>query len=278
MGKANEFGGAGPAGLAWLRLLLALWAMGMFASLALADTVPTLDQVYQAAHSGRMMEARQMMDVVLKAHPNSAKAHYVAAQILAGSGALPQAARELKAAESLAPGLPFAKPESVRELKARIAAGGGAGKRAAGLPWGMILLALGGLALVVLLARAMAARNRGGQYMPAPNGMGNGPYPAGPYGGPAGPAPGGGLGSSLGSGLATGLGIGAGIAAGEALAHGLLDRGQGGSQAGPVPGGDSWGGAPDDMGGNDFGIGQGDSSWDDAGGISDDFSSGDDWN
>lgn len=264
----------GSAGLGWLRLLLAIWAMGLFASLALADSVPTLDQVYQAARAGRLAEARQMMAVVLKAHPDSAKAHYVEAQILAAGGALPQAARELKTAQAIDPGLSFAKPEAVRELKARI----GAGAKAGGSPWGMILLALGGLVVVALLARAMVARNRPGQYMPAPpGGMGNGPYPGaypgGPYGGPAGPAPGGGLGSSLGRGLATGLGIGAGIAAGEALAHGLLDRGQGGPVAGVDPSGD----APSDMGGNDFGIGQTDASWDD-GGFSDDFTSGDDWN
>ena len=57
-------------------------AMLLSNGVALADESPTLDQVYQAAHAGRMEEAERMMDKVLKEHPNSAKAHFVEAELL----------------------------------------------------------------------------------------------------------------------------------------------------------------------------------------------------
>jgi Flp pilus assembly protein TadD len=53
-----------------------------------------------------------MMQQVLVAHPNSAKAHFVQAELSARQGNLARAQEELTTAEKLAPGLPFAKPES----------------------------------------------------------------------------------------------------------------------------------------------------------------------
>ena len=75
---------------------------------SLAATVPTFEQVFQAAKAGRLDEARQMMNVVLRTHPNSAKAHYVDAQILAASGQYAESAKELKTAEAIQPELSFA--------------------------------------------------------------------------------------------------------------------------------------------------------------------------
>jgi Tfp pilus assembly protein PilF len=57
-------------------------------NLALADNAPTLHEVYQATQAGRLEEARSMMNKVLKEHPNSGKAHYVEAEILAKQGEL----------------------------------------------------------------------------------------------------------------------------------------------------------------------------------------------
>ncbi len=42
---------------------------------------PTVHQVFQAAEAGRYIEAQAMLDEVLKAHPTSAVAHYVQAQV-----------------------------------------------------------------------------------------------------------------------------------------------------------------------------------------------------
>ena len=71
---------------------------------ALAATDPTMHQVYQAAEAGRFSEAQGMMDQVLRDHPNSAKAHFVEAELLAKQGRLADAAAELGSAQRLAPG------------------------------------------------------------------------------------------------------------------------------------------------------------------------------
>jgi Tfp pilus assembly protein PilF len=76
----------------------------------------TVQQVYQAAEAGKLIEAQAMMDKVLQAHPNSGKAHFVKAELLARQGKNAEAAKELATAERLAPGLPFAKPQAVQKL------------------------------------------------------------------------------------------------------------------------------------------------------------------
>jgi hypothetical protein len=62
-----------------------------------------------------------MIQQVLIGHANSAKAHYVQAEIAARQGHLPRAREALATAEKLAPGLPFAKAESVQALRTQLA-------------------------------------------------------------------------------------------------------------------------------------------------------------
>jgi len=81
---------------------------------------PSMAEVYKAAESGNFSQAEAMMKQVLSEHPNSAKAHFVHAEILAKEGRLAAAKDELQIAEKLAPGLPFAKQEAVRGLEARL--------------------------------------------------------------------------------------------------------------------------------------------------------------
>ena len=87
---------------------------------ALADTEPTVHQIYEAASSGHLDQAQQMMDQVLRDHPNSAKAHYVQSELYAREGKLALARGELARAEQLAPGLPNENPRSVAELKSEL--------------------------------------------------------------------------------------------------------------------------------------------------------------
>jgi uncharacterized protein len=103
-----------------------LWAAGVLA--AEPDTAtpahePTVKQVYQAAENGHLDQAHEMIARVLKAHPESAKAHFVAAEINARQQNYGLARDELKEAEKLAPGLPFAKPDAVSKLKRELARG-----------------------------------------------------------------------------------------------------------------------------------------------------------
>lgn len=281
--------------MAWV-LSLALLAWG---SAALAQSEPTVDQIYQAANSGRLSDAQAMTDQVLKNHPNSAKAHYVKAEISARQGKATVARQELATAERIAPGLPFAKASAVRELQTQIShmseapapatgarqMGGSAGPQAGpSLPWGK--LAIGAAILLgiwALMRRRPAAPQggygtgagpygsgtptAGGMYGQGPGMPGTGPYP---YGAP-GAAPG--MGSTLGRGLATGLAVGAGAVAAEEIGRRMFDhRGnpippdavQGG-QAGNFGLADPSSMDNPDMGGQDFGMND-PGSWDDGGG------------
>lgn len=257
---------------------------------ALADDSPTLDQVYQAAHSGKMDEALRMMDKVLKEHPDSAKAHFVEAELLAKQGQMGQADAELKTAERIKPDLSFAKPQAVQDLKAIIYSNHRVSQsptnnyqleQSSGFPWGLILLGVAAIAIITLIMRSLANRNAPtypGNFQP---GMQNGqasPVPMQPYGGgmaQMGPA-GGGIGSGIMGGLATGAAVGVGMVAGEALAHHFMDGGNSnpGNMAQPVS--DSWSPASDNMGGSDFGIAD-NSSWSDSSNIADSGSGGSDW-
>src|ERR1700744_5976038 len=92
-------------------------AAPLILGVALAWSVPvlaadaTVDQVYQAARAGNLAEAQQLMDQVLKDHPNSAKAHYVEAEISAKARNFGRGREELATAQRLDPSGAFAKPE-----------------------------------------------------------------------------------------------------------------------------------------------------------------------
>ena len=212
---------------------------------------PSLHDVYQAANSGHMGEAQRMMREVLQNHPNSGKAHYVEAELLAKEGSLAQAANELATAEKLSPGLPFATAESVRSLKSALSSHIAktpisssvqrqyapqvveATRPLTNFPWGLFAAGLGLVAFIVWASRWMTRRNAVselgssqpsyGGYRPA--------YPTGPYSPSSssyGPtvtpsATGSGLGSQVLGGLATGAAVGAGVVAGEALMHHFMD-------------------------------------------------------
>ena len=220
-----------------------------------------------------------MMRQVLKDHPNSGKAHFVEAELLAKQGDFAKAREELANAERLAPGLPFAKPQAVENLKSLLRGGhaapatpvsAGADTGAATIPWGLILGGLGLAAFVTWAVRLMARRTAP---IPAPAGgvpAGYGPPPAG-YGAPAPAETGNGLGSRIMGGLAAGAAVGAGVVAGEAIArHFLHDDETPARRAGAdlAPSTDS---VFNDLGGGDFGIADG-NSWDDGGAGDSDWS------
>jgi clan AA aspartic protease (TIGR02281 family) len=85
-----------------------------------ADTAPTVHQIYEAATTGHLDQAQQMMDQVLRDHPKSSKAHFVQAELYAREGKADLARAELKRAEELKPGLPDEKPQAVQALKAEL--------------------------------------------------------------------------------------------------------------------------------------------------------------
>jgi hypothetical protein len=292
-----------PRFLAWFAAFaLALFAFGARAQDA-ASAEPTLAQIYQAANAGQLDRADSMIAQVLQKHPNSAKAHYVKAELSARERKYELAKQELATAEKIAPGLPFVKAESAQALRNQLAnasanaaaqspapsrrmgapADAGRSYNAAparperSFPWGTLIVVAGivlvGIAVLRRRTSRMAADGYGGAY---------GNSPAAPYGqtgyGPVHP-PGAvppqqpGMGSSIARGLGTGLAVGAGVLAAEEIGRRMFGHE---ANAAPVP--HDAGNTPSleqidegmrhnlntDMGGDDFGIADG--GWDDGGG------------
>jgi hypothetical protein len=82
---------------------LGLTAAIAFAAPVFADNDPSMQQIYDEARAGHLDQAQQMINQVLRDHPRSGKAHYVAAELAAKEGNLGVARGELGQAEQLAP-------------------------------------------------------------------------------------------------------------------------------------------------------------------------------
>lgn len=284
---------------------LAVLALAALTSLP-AFAEPGIDQVWQTANSGHVADAEAMMRGVLAAHPASAKAHFVEAELLARENRLPDARSELARAQQLSPGLGFAKAQAVANLEGRLGlqqtrftqtGTGWPGVQAAAprtsFPWNIVLVLGGVLAFMLWATRFMTRRADPAAASPAtaaptpyaapPAPYSPAPYATGPYA-PA-PAPASNMGSGMLGGLATGAAVGAGMVAGEALMHRVLGGGQSATQvvqtpAASLPGvGAAASGVsltdalspspwPDDMGGQDFGLID-TGSWDDGNNSSD---------
>ncbi len=263
-----------------LRKSLILVGLLLCYTLAFA-AAPGIDEVYQAAKAGKLTQAKAMMQEVLKEHPNSGRAHYVNAHILARNSEYAAAANELKQAEALSPGLTFATPKAVNDLRALLAShvhGDPAMLPALSAPgngqtnWTLILIIVSGVVGVLLITRAVSNYNRNAatlqpQYnLPNTNSVPPNPTMAPPYYGapPAGN-------SALKTGLATGLGVAAGMVAGQAIANSLFGNHAAPNLTNPevLP--------PDaNLGGQDFGLND-KTSWDDSSSMSStgsDFSDG----
>lgn len=216
-----------------------------------ATNEPTIQQIYDAANGGRMSDADTMIAKVLKDHPDSAKAHFVQAELLAAQGKLDSARTALGKAKALSPDLSFAKPEAVERLTAKLDKPAATPPRTepartststptpvppqpeartgGSTPWLPIalvaLLAVGYLAFRRRVAPPVA---QAPSYGPAP-GAANAPNGYASYGlggnwTPAAPpaaAPGMGLGSALATGAAVGVGA---VVAQEAVRHWMHDR------------------------------------------------------
>lgn len=281
-----------PAVVRWLLL-----AAFLNAGLAMAQQEPTMDQIYATAQAGQLDQAQVMVQQVLVAHPKSAKAHFVQSELYARQGNLPKAREALATAQTLAPGLPFAKPAAVQALQNQLAthpvatstntvAPYTAGAQPSGQPSGSwlmpALLAMGVVAAGYFIFRRKPAQT----FSPAtaysnglsgPQSFGNGMQPGmqGGYGQqPMAGQTGSGIGGKIMGGVATGLAVGAGVMAAEAIGRNLMGNHDAGSRATDTSSSNY---IPVDtnaeMGGQDLGIS--DTSWDDAG--SSDSGGGSDW-
>ena len=263
----------------------------------MAQSEPTLNQVYATAQAGKLDEAQVMIQQVLIAHPQSGKANFVRAELYARQGKLDHARESLATAEKLSPGLPFVKSETLQALRSQLSSkpvtrvqlaptvnyGGPASPTSSSMSWGLpLLLAVGVIAIgyfvfrrkaPALMAQPPSYANQSGLNGPPTFGASNGGamppanppqagYPQSGYP----PQAGSGMGGRIMGGVATGLAVGAGVMAAEAIGRNLMGNhnsaaGQSNNLANsdfqPVN-------SNSDMGGSNFGVDDS-NSWDDAG-------------
>jgi hypothetical protein len=193
-------------------LTLALCALG-------AVALPTVEEVQNEVRQGRHAQAETLMKEVVAARPNSAKGHYVYAELLAHNGKREQALQEVQLARQIDPELRFTTPEKFRAFEQSLQrqaspspAPAHAPAASRGIPtwvWG-----IAGLALAILVWRKFS--NRQAQGAAHAGSMGTG-YPQGPMGGPGGGPMGNGGNGMLGAGLAGVGGFAAGMLAEKLL-------------------------------------------------------------
>jgi uncharacterized membrane protein YdfJ with MMPL/SSD domain len=206
---------------------------------------PTIHEVYEAFHSGNQTEAHEMINKVLNAHPNSAKAHFVDAEILAREGKIAEAKEELATAQRLAPGLPFAKPSSVSAITQALSQNDNnklinsigsnyEKQKKEHFPWMLLMVVVAAIVIVIMIVKSFFTNNsQNRNYDSSPQPYRNSNYPQGfQNNGPVGqpnyvnqpyPQQNTGMGGGIMSGLATGAAVGVGVVAGEALAHHFMD-------------------------------------------------------
>ena len=256
-------------------VLLAFLALGGTAA-AYADADATPHQIYEAAQAGHMAEAQQMIDQVLRDHPQNAKAHFIAAELDARIGDLAAARQQLATARQLDPSGSFTSAPALSALQRQLAGLRAApvpgpqsfavGGQHSAVPWTLIFIIGLGAFVLWSIFRSRAQRQLGSGYGPGVLPPGNPGMQTG-YGAGYPPYPPQGGGSGLMGNLASGLAIGAGLAAGEELVHHVMD-GREGERLG-APAADLRDEPQNqDMGGNDFGSPDGSSWGNDAGGDS----------
>lgn len=255
-----------------LKFIVGVFASAVLLTSNLALAEATLPEVSQAIQSGQLAKADAMMQEVLKNHPNSAKAHYIASELYLKEGKLDAARNAFAQAENLAPGLPFAQPDSVQRLQAQLRVGTVPANTNANVGASSIFTSpVFWILIAILVAGAiffMRKRQQPVEVYNAPTA--NGPYPGTPGapgtyppGYPGAPASG--MGGGLMGSLATGAALGAGMVAGQALASHLMGDGNR-SNPGNVNNDFNQVGGPAPDAPN-FGVRDG-SSWDDGGGSS----------
>lgn len=97
-------------------IMLVLACLFGFTS-AMAQSEPSVKQIYATAKAGNLDQAQGMIQQVIALHPSSAKAFFVQSELYVKQGKINQARMSLDTAEKLSPGLSFATPEAVKALQ-----------------------------------------------------------------------------------------------------------------------------------------------------------------
>lgn len=271
-----------------MALVSVLWMGG-------AQALPNVDEVQAAAQRGDYAGAEKMVREVLAAKPDSARAHYVLAEILAHERKFTEAREHASRARTLDPAIKFTDPAKFSAFAqllerqhanatpaavAPVTPGQAAPPpRAApvertesgGVPvW---LLVVGAVIFIALAVRWMRNRTAAQAAQPAYAASGGyGGYGTGSYGPGVPPAPAAGGPGLMGVGLAAAGGVAAGMLA-ERLLHGASDErslprdsGAGAGGGGMLPGSfdSDAGSAADELSRRSIDFGSGD-GWDSSG-------------
>jgi len=219
------------AGLVLVVLSAASWAL------------PSEQQVQDAVRQGQFTQAQSMMAEVVAAKPDSAKAHYIYAEILARNGAFGKAAEETAKARQIDPEIKFTDAAKFRSFEEtlqreqnqpapRVAprstpsyspTSSSANTSGGGIPGWVWLV---GLLIIGMMLWRGFSRSRAAGGMPAQGGAaGYGPGGMNQGYGPGGYGPGGVPGAQPRSGLlGTGLAVAGGVAGGMLLDEVLHHR------------------------------------------------------
>ncbi len=212
---------------------------------SVAWALPSEQQVQDAVKQGNYTQAQSMMAEVVAEKPQSAKAHYVYAELLAHNGAFNKASEEAAKARELDPKIGFTDPEKFRSFEQTLQREQNQARPArtsavattpsygtststsssGGIPGWVWLVGL--VVIAVLLFRGFARSRAAAGVPPGAAGYGS----AGPAGMNPGYGPGGApVMQSGGSGLlGTGLAVAGGVAGGMLLDE-MLHRRDGGSE------------------------------------------------
>ncbi len=270
---------------------------------ALAWALPTRPEVEAEVQQGHNARAEMMMGEVIAAKPDSARAHFIYAEVLARNGKLSAAADEAKDARVIDPEITFTDPDKFRSFESMLAraqeTSAGAKRTSAPVqtqalsptrdaigpvsPGVPTLISLVGLAGIAFLAwRVLSSRQASSVALPAaPTGVTAAPSATFPSA-PPGPltqgqalAPGSSHAAAsgmLGVGLAATGGAAAGMLAGEMLNHRPPAESSHGIQPGSL--GPAEANLANDLGARPVDFGTGGSDWDsgvaDGGGSSSD--------
>ena len=218
-----------------LRIIFFTALVCVWHSAAHAQSTPSPRDIQALIANGQTGAALADLHDAIQAHPDSGVAWYLTAEAQDEAGNESAARTALANAEHFAPGLPFARPDSVAALRNHLAGAPVAPVRH-GFGVSPLVIAIGVFVVLFLVMRGFLRR----RFMPPQAGYGPGGYPGQP--GPFGPGPGGTpygqapygqapygqpMGGGLGSSIVTGLAAGAGFAAGERIVDGLMDGNRG---------------------------------------------------
>src|ERR1700712_5224433 len=89
---------------------IALWSAAAFA-------LPSTEEAQAAVKAGNFPQAETMMQEVVAAKPQSAKAHYLYAEILAHDAKFDEAARQAREARTIDPAIGFTDPAKFRSFE-----------------------------------------------------------------------------------------------------------------------------------------------------------------